>query len=1394
MAMRGWRWSGLIVAAAGVFLSAAAAAAPGDADPAFGTSGRVLLNLGHTFTNDYARAVAVQADGKIVAGGAKSSSSFPSVMRLNADGSIDTEFANLGKFSMTDLPFGGSIYALTLDGDKIVAVGRSGYGSNQDEFLMFRLNANGSLDTSFGAGTGRVVVDLGGEDFARAVTVSGGKIIVAGNAGSGGGDFGIVRLNSNGTLDTSFAGTGKLMVDFSGNVADAATGIAVDASGRIVVGGNSLSGGNNRFAALRLNDNGSLDTSFGLAGTGKVTVDVAPGGSSYANGLALDGDKIVLGGGANSSGNAGFAAARLNDNGTPDGSFGGTGMVVVDFDPATADEALAIGIDGSGIVLGGYSLASGNPDFALVRLSTSGVLDAGFGGTGKLTFELLGGASDVGHGLAVSGGKVIQVGQSGFQLGFVQVNGNGSPDTSFGSGTGMLRIEFGFDTNDSGVGIALLEGKIYAVGKPEVSGSAAAVVRLNADGSKDSAFGGEGQVLYAGDRPSAAVGDGAKLYVTGTRAPGCLCAANWYVTRSNADGSLDETFAGTGRALISVPASGNPNAIAIANGKVVIAGNEGLANVRVVRLNSSGIPDGPFGGSSVVVNLNTLLSSNSRSANAVAMDASGRVYVAGMANDGATGDNLFVLRFTDAGVLDASFGSGGAVLLDVLPGSTDAASRIVLDGSRILVGANVSGNMAVLRLLDNGSLDLGFGDGGKVTFDFGSATPDSLADLVLEPSGKLLLVGSTTYEGASGVALIKLNPDGTLDQGFGPLGGKAFHGQFPGGSVGSRAALRSGAATSIVGTTGNAGQSSEQNVFVLSVLTTVPEAPGAPDLLAAQDSGVSNSDDVTNVLLPSFSGSCTDGEMVQLLIDGNAAGSPAACAGGYAVALSNPVVPGIRSVQAVAINAAGSGPASAALQVLFDVTLPETSLGSVPFPVTNATTANVGFTSNEIGAAFECRFDGAAFASCPSPAQKPDLADGPHSFDVRAIDAAGNIDPTPATWTWTVDTVVPTVSLLTAPSSPSGTSVSFTFSSNDGSASFLCSTGTSIPASCDSPKIYTGLAPGTYSFAVRAVDSAMNESAPAMHEWTVGTARGDFTGDGKADVLWRNAATGENYLYPMNGTAILGTEGYARTVADPDWRVAKIGDFDGDGKADILWRNGASGENYVYLMNGTTIAGEGYIRTVASQDWQVAGVGDFNGDGKDDILWRNASSGENYVYPMNGLSILGTEGYLRTVALAWTVAGIGDMDGDAKADVFWRNTSTGENYAYFMDGTTIKPTEGYVRPVASQSWQVAGMGDYNGDGKDDVLWRNSATGESYLYPMSGTTILGTEGYIRTVADTAWQVKGTGDYDGDGKADVLWRNAVTGENYLYPMDGTTIKPTEGYLRTVPPPHWRIVSSP
>src|SRR5437879_13920368 len=105
-------------------------------------------------------------------------------------------------------------------------------------------------------------------------------------------------------------------------------------------------------------------------------------------------------------------------------------------------------------------------------------------------------------------------------------------------------------------------------------------------------------------------------------------------------------------------------------------------------------------------------------------------------------------------------------------------------------------------------------------------------------------------------------------------------------------------------------------------------------------------------------------------------------------------------------------------------------------------------------------------------------------------------------------------------------------------------------------------------------------------------------------------------------------------------------------------------------MNGLAIASGGRIRTVADQAWQVKGIGDFDGDGKADILWRNSSTGENYLYAMNGLTIA-SEGFLRTVDLAWQVKSIGDFHGDHNADNLWRHSSPADEYPYAVNCLTI---------------------------------------------------------------------------------------------------------------------------
>jgi len=247
----------------------------------------------------------------------------------------------------------------------------------------------------------------------------------------------------------------------------------------------------------------------------------------------------------------------------------------------------------------------------------------------------------------------------------------------------------------------------------------------------------------------------------------------------------------------------------------------------------------------------------------------------------------------------------------------------------------------------------------------------------------------------------------------------------------------------------------------------------------------------------------------------------------------------------------------------------------------------------------------------------------------------------------------------------------------------------------------------------------------------------DFNGDCRSDILWRNSTSEEVYQWLMNGTTIAsqGTPGGPTS----DWVIQGAGDFDGDGKSDILWRNSGTGEVYQWLMNGTTIASQGTPGTVApSSGWVIQGVGDFNGDGKADILWQNSTSGEIYIWLMNGISIA-SQGEVGVVSPSsgWVIQGVGDFDGNGTSDILWQNTTSGEVYIWLMNGTTITNQGSPFTLSPSSGWNIEGVGDYDGSGRAGILWRNSTTEQVYIWLMNGATITST-GSPGT-PDASWQI-------------------------------------------------------
>ena len=297
--------------------------------------------------------------------------------------------------------------------------------------------------------------------------------------------------------------------------------------------------------------------------------------------------------------------------------------------------------------------------------------------------------------------------------------------------------------------------------------------------------------------------------------------------------------------------------------------------------------------------------------------------------------------------------------------------------------------------------------------------------------------------------------------------------------------------------------------------------------------------------------------------------------------------------------------------------------------------------------------------------------------------------------------------------------------------------------------------------------------------------KGDFNGDGTADVLWQNQTTGNLYAWLMSGTtAASGASFTPAGMPDSNWQMRGIADFDGDGDSDLLWQNQTTGALYFWFMNGTAVETGAYLSaSMADTRWQVRGAEDFNGDGVPDLLWHNQVTGQLYVWflatsppdrrgtgvPTPTPTVVGGS-YLSPSKVAdanWQVRGVADFDGNGTADLLWHNQQTGALFAWFL-GTGMLDTDAVMTPsttvtgasyltpssLADLKWQIRQVADFNGDGRQDILWRHTVTGQLYVWylgPGSGdvpsgsvtlpaVTVVGASLLTPSaLADAAWQI-------------------------------------------------------
>ena len=341
----------------------------GSLDPTFGGDGRVK-----TASFDEAFDVAIQTDGKIVVSGVAGQAF--ALARYNTNGTLDATFGGDGKVT-TAFAAGALANAVAIQADgKVVAAGEAMSASGDFLFALARYRPNGTLDPTFSA-DGKVTTAFAGglaDAFDLAVQ-NDGKIVAAGRAS----DpttfqprFALARYLPGGILDTAFGGDGKVVTAFPGDFAEAFS-VVVQGDGKIVAAGDTRPGRTDfLFALVRYRPGGELDPGFG--GDGRVTTGFASGSSSGASDVALLADGRIVAGGSSllsTLTQARFALARYRPDGTPDPTFGGDGKVTTMF-PGDFAQAAALALQSDGkIVASGFALSAGTSRFALVRYLSS---------------------------------------------------------------------------------------------------------------------------------------------------------------------------------------------------------------------------------------------------------------------------------------------------------------------------------------------------------------------------------------------------------------------------------------------------------------------------------------------------------------------------------------------------------------------------------------------------------------------------------------------------------------------------------------------------------------------------------------------------------------------------------------------------------------------------------------------------------------------------------------------------------------------------------------------------------------------------------------------------------------------------------------------------------------
>jgi uncharacterized delta-60 repeat protein len=723
-------------------------------DSTFGNSGIITHQYSTTVSTDLTYAAAMQSDGKIIYVGKDINPLSAFVCRITTSGQLDNTFNNYGfkKINLTGLD---NVF-IQVNG-KILVSGHE---------TLLRLNSDGSQDNSFNI-NGSLTISINSQPLntKSIVEQSDGKILVSGFTFNGtNNDFAIIRLNIDGSYDTTFDTDGKATFSI-GNGNDESYGIALQTDGKIILTGQTNNGSNYDFATMRLNNNGSLDTSFANLG---IAIEQFSG-QDYGRSIDIqsNGKILIVGSGTANK----LYAIRYNTNGSLDTTFDNDGILASTINLTSSTSTIDYTLrkpkikylSNDKILISGTS----NSNFALIQLNNNGSLDNTFGTNGIVDFNVL--ASDSSNFLFVTSNNKIITGGGVFDgSSLYKMQQLQFTDTGVFENSSSYNLNVGSDNI-----IKMLEqpnGKIIALlDSPEGQ----TLRRYNQDGTIDTSFGNNGIIENFPDTIFKIEKQNDKIIVSFRN--------ELFIHRYTNDGVLDTSFGIDGIVDFTL---NSPNYVSFVD-KLFYDQNSGfiyvafdydenidtnlvayLRSYGILRLNNDGTIDNSFGINGIgKMRFDYYNTMSLEFPSEICIQSNGKIVVAGFLNTtaGLADKVVGITRFNYNGTLDANFGNNGKVIAQT--GSNTYPRQIInLNNDKFILNVSneVSGNYISnsLKYDVNGTLDTTFGTNGVVS------DGNYNIDMILQPDGKIVKAGDIISQ----FGIKRFNINGSIDTSFGNNG------------------------------------------------------------------------------------------------------------------------------------------------------------------------------------------------------------------------------------------------------------------------------------------------------------------------------------------------------------------------------------------------------------------------------------------------------------------------------------------------------------------------------------------------------------------------------------------------------------------------------------------------